>query len=240
MKTSIVIPMYGHWDLVHPLLMQLWSHSLQRHSELEIVLVDDCSPDPNAYSGGIKWWQAGLLEGRFRYFRNKENRGFSHTCNTGAKIAIKNGAEIVIFLSTDVTVMGDIAGDVETLVNLDKNIVVGGTILCNDTGWNNLPNCGPVPYPEGWMLACHVDVWGQLGGFDGNFAPYDYEDVDLGTQCWWQGIKLVSAPTKLRHAGGKSISVVNPNRVLITQKNGIYWRSKWADKAEELKHRIYG
>jgi GT2 family glycosyltransferase len=243
-KVSIVIPFYGKWELVHARLMELWSHSLQKHPDSEVILIDDASPDAkkpsDEYLGGVKWWQDGLLANRLRYFRNKDNLGFGGSMNKGAKIAIRNGANAIILLSNDVTVMGDIVKDVATLLELDRNIVIGGEVLYNDTGWNNLENCGVVPYANGWFLAFDAGVWEQLGGFDPAYGKFDYEDLDLSTTAQLLGMKLVPIATKLRHAGGQTIKDLPRSRMDQTMKNRVIWRQKWADKAAELKQKIYG
>lgn len=244
MKISIVIPFYGKWELVHRRLMELWSHSLQAHPDSEVILIDDASPPAkkpsDEYLGGVKWWQDGPLENRLRYYRNKENKGFGGSMNTGAKIAIKNGADAIILLSNDVTLMGDCVKDVATLLELDRFVVIGGEVLYNDTGWNNLEGCGVVPYANGWFLAFDAGVWEQLGGFDPAFGRYDYEDLDLSTTAQFLGMKLAPIGTKLRHAGGQTIKDLPETRADLTFRNRVIWRQKWADRARELRSRIYG
>ena len=242
MKIDIIIPVYNHWDLVHSRLRELYSNVPQN---TEIIIVDDCSPD-NDILDGVNWWRGktsgkdGPLYGRLFAYRNKENLGFGGTCNRGADIAIKRGADGFCFLSTDVTVMSDFVTNVVTILSLDNQVLIGGELLYNDTGWNVLPNCGVVPYANGWFLATSKEAWQVLGGFDSRFGLFDYEDVDLSTTAWWNGIKLVPVGAKLRHAGGKSVNAAHPDRVKHTLRNQGVWQDKWYSRAEELKKKIYG
>lgn len=235
MKIDIIIPIYNNWDLVHQRLRELYTHVPQ---DTEIILVNDASPDEDSIEI-VKWWKEGPLAGRLYAYKNEKNLGFGGTCNRGAGIAVKHNADGFCFLSTDVTVMSDFVANVATLLSLDKQVLIGGELLYNDTGWNILPNCGVVPYVNGWFLATSKEAWQVLGGFDSRFGLFDYEDVDLSTTAWWNGIKLVPVGAKLRHAGGKSVNAAHPDRVKHTLRNQGVWQDKWSSRAEELKKKIY-
>lgn len=237
MKISVVIPVYGNWDLVHSRLNELFHHV---PLDTEIIVVDDASPDRDSI-GILKWWKTeSPLKDRLFIYKNEENIGFGGTCNRGAEIAIKHGAEGICLLSSDVAVLSNFVSNVETILSLDKNVLIGGEVLYNDTGWNVLPGCGVVPYANGWFIATHRDTWARLGGFDLRYSPFDYEDLDLSTTAWWEGIKIVPLGAKLRHASGKSVAHHPTARLQQTQKNRQLWIEKWSDRAEELRIKIYG
>lgn len=237
MKSAIIIPYFGRYDLVHARLMEMYSHC----PASEIVLVNDCSPSADCETGPA-WWQSGPLKGRLRYYKNKENKGFGYSMNVGAEIAIKNGADILIFLSNDVIVKSDISKDAIELVEQHSNpILIGGMIWYNDTGWNNMPNVGVVPYADGWLLACHKDTWRILGGFDGSFGRADFEDVDLSTTAWYKGVKIIPfAKVKVQHLGGQTVNRAMPDRYAHTLMNKEVWIKKWETRQGELRKNIYG
>jgi glycosyltransferase involved in cell wall biosynthesis len=60
MTFSIVIPSYNHWDLTHSLLFDIYNNFPQ---DVEILVVDDCSPDAEVLKG-LAWWMNGMLKGR--------------------------------------------------------------------------------------------------------------------------------------------------------------------------------
>lgn len=235
LKISVVLPVYGNWDLVHNRLNELFRHV---PIDTEIIIVNDASPDEDSVEI-VKWWKEGPLQGRLFAYKNDKNLGFGGTCNRGFDIAIKHGAEGICLLTTDVTVMSDFVTNVVTLLSLDNNILIGGEVLAHDTGWNRLPTC-VVPYCNGWFLATHKDTWQKLGGFDPRFGLFDAEDLDLSTTAWWLGVKLVPVGAKLHHGGGKTVNKYYPDRERYTIHNIGLWREKWADREQELKEKIYG
>lgn len=236
MKISVVIPVYGNWDLVHSRLNELFHHV---PLDTEIFVIDDASPDKNSINI-LKWWkEESPLKDRLFIYKNKQNLGFGGTCNKGFDIAIKHGADGVCLLTTDVTVMSDFVTNVTTILDLDNNVLIGGEVLYNDTGWNRLPTC-IVPYAHGWFLAAHKDTWKKLGGFDPLYEKFDFEDVDLSTTAHWLGVKLVPCGAKFYHAIGKTVSKFYPDRERYTRINQQRWINKWADRAEELRKKIYG
>lgn len=237
MKTAIVIPFYNRWDLTHVRMMELYNHT---PNTVSIVLINDASTEIDC-ENGIQWWMENPMKGReIIYHRNAENVGFGVSMNRGMKLASKAGAEVIILLSNDVRVMQDFTTTIHSMLELDKRILIGAEFLCHDTGWNVLPECGVIPYANGWFLASHVDTWKELGGFDPIYGKYDYEDIDLSTKAWDLGIKIVPVAVKLHHMSGQTIQTVDSNRTIQTYRNQKLWREKWADKAKTLKEKIYG
>lgn len=237
MKSSLVIPFYNRWDLTHARLMELYKVC----PSSEIVLVDDGSTESDC-ARGVVWWQNGALKNRLRYYKNKENLGFGQSMNIGAAIAIKNDADVIILLSNDVLVRSDISKEaIEIIEHNKQSILIGAEMICSSTDWNTLDGVGTIPYLNGWLLACHKDVWNVLGGFDSLYGHANCEDVDLSTMAWYKGIKLVLFQNaKVSHLGGQTVNGVMPDRYQQTIRNRDKWALKWANKAPELKMKIYG
>lgn len=237
MKSTIIIPYLNRWDLTHARLMELYKYC----PSSEIVLVDDGSTDADC-AKGIIWWQEGALKGRLRYFRNKENVGFGHSMNVGAAIAIKNGADVIVLLSNDVSVRSDIGKEaIEIIERNSEPVLIGAEMICSSTDWNTMEGVGTIPYLNGWLLACHKDVWKTLEGFDPLYGRANCEDVCLSTMALYKGIKLVLFQVaKVSHLGGQTVNSVMPDRFQQTVRNRDKWLLKWADKAPELRKAIYG
>lgn len=229
---SVIIPVYNRWDLTHNRMFDLFKHIPE--GKIEVIVVDDASPDEVEIRAGMTWWQKKLAHHKIRYARNPENRGFGLTCNGGAKLA---DGEILCFLSNDVVVSGDFISEIEYKISEDANSLIGGRLLYWDTGWNVFNFDGKdsiVSYVEGWMIACTQDVWKRLGGFDPIYAPYDYEDLDLSMTAVREGIKLVGLDSPyLMHLSGQSIRAANPKREEITNKNREKFFEKWKSKLNE-------
>lgn len=236
MKTFIVIPYFNKFKLVNDRLLDLARFCSK---ETDIVLVNDHSQSSDNGEPLISYWQKNSFP-NLKYYKSEENKGFGASMNTGVKIAEKNGADAVILLSNDVVIQSNIVKEQEELIEKNPNSLIGGSVYYHNTGWNVLENCGVVPYAEGFFLSCSVEVWNRLGGFDRRYGLFDYEDVCLSTMAWWLGISLVPTTSKLRHIGGQTVNSSHPDRVNYTKINQRLWQEKWADRAEELKRKIYG
>lgn len=236
MKIFIIIPYYGKYKLVNDRLLEIIQHC---GNETNIVLVDDNSPAADDGASFISYWQKTTFP-NLKYFKAKENKGFGSSMNTGVAIAKKNGADAVILLSDDVIVGSNILLDQQKLLEDHPDALIGGEYLCHDTGWNNLPGMGVVPYLNGWFLACSMSTWDELGGFDRQYGLFDFEDVCLSTTAHYLGIPLITTTSKLRHLGGQTVNVTHPDRVKYTKINQRLWQEKWMPKAAILRKQIYG
>lgn len=222
---SIVIPYYGRADLVHARLVDIYRFI---PANVEVILVDDCSTEPDCQMIVGHWQKKMKARHDIRYRRNGENMGFPGACNVGAKLA---HSDLIVILSNDVIISGDFITPLWKKVNEHPNALFGGRLLYHDTGWNVFNFDGKdtiVPYLEGWLIACKKLIWKDLGGFDENFKPYDYEDLDLSLNASLKGYELVPLDSPyLQHMSGATISKVNPNRQSITVRNREYFYNKW-------------
>lgn len=76
----------------------------------------------------------------------------------------------------------------------------------------------PVDQPAGAFLMVRRAVWQELGGFDEDFYPVWFEDVDFCQRARIQGYQLYYVPGAVaRHRGGHSISQ------LTVEKRLVYW-----------------
>jgi len=233
-KTAIIVPFYNRWDLTHRCLWDLYQHIPP--GDVEIVLVNDASTDLDCETG-VVWWQKEVQRHPIRYKRNKKNLGFGGSMNVGAKIAIRRGMELLVFLSNDVQVTGNFVGQIQEKVKETQKSLIGGRIVDWDSGWNTVQYKGNkmiVPYCEGWLLACTNEVWSRLGGFDERYAPFDYEDVCLSTTAQYLGINLIALDSSyVKHVGGQTANY-SSKRENITKRNRVRWEAKWADKWDEF------
>src|SRR4030066_254833 len=80
MLISIILPYYGRWDLTHARLSELYRFALEN---VEIILVNDASPEEDCRSGA-GFWQSQSKH-KIKYIQNKENLGFGGSHNRGQK-----------------------------------------------------------------------------------------------------------------------------------------------------------
>ena len=221
---SVVVPFYNHWNLVHQTLWDLYKRC--RDSLDEVLLVNDASTDDEVYQG-MQFWKTGEML-PVKELRLKENQKFLRAANKGMA---KASGDVLVLLSNDVRLNGDICKKISDIILHDEKVLIGGRYLDWSTGWNNF-GTRIYPYLEGWLLACTKETWLELGGFDDDLAPHDYEDITLSTKAVSLGYTLVALPEKVTHHIGAQSIGYNPEREAITNRNKEIFRRKWVDKKD--------
>jgi GT2 family glycosyltransferase len=235
MLISIVLPYFGRWDLTHARMAELYKHA---PDNCEIILVNDASNEPECRTG-VGFWQKGPAQHKIIYVENKKNLGFGGSHNKGAKAA--NG-DILIFLSNDVIIRTDFVTPIIETIEENRKCLIGGRIVAWAAGWNQFETDDGkpfiIPYCEGWLLACHKEIWDTIGGFDvKSYQKFDMEDVDLSMTALSLGYDLRALsfpPHMLRHISGATIGKLNIDRMAITTRNKEIFIEKWQSKFTEI------
>jgi N-acetylglucosaminyl-diphospho-decaprenol L-rhamnosyltransferase len=77
---------------------------------------------------------------------------------------------------------------------------------------------GPVEQPAGAFLMFRRDVWTKLGGFDEQFYPVWFEDVDFCRRAVNAGYQIDYVPSVVaHHEGGQSVNTIPEDR------RATYW-----------------
>lgn len=232
-SASIVMPFYTKWELCQARLYEMRIHLLGRH-DVEILLVDDHSPDPEIYLGNIAWWKKTLDDttySKLRYSRCPENVGFGMAMNFGAA---KAKTDVIVLFSNDVIIKGDFLDCIFKAIDEHPNALIGAEMIDWDSGWNMIDG-KVMKYLNGWLLACSKAVWLDIGGFDPRFGKFDCEDMDLSTTARSKGHELISFKKQfVYHLGAQTIVTVAPNRMEITKSNVKLFQEKWTGKVGNL------
>jgi GT2 family glycosyltransferase len=59
-------------------------------------------------------------------------------------------------------------------------------------------------YPVGCCYLCRRQTFLELGGYDEAFAPFLWEDVDLGYRAWRRGLATITVPEAVCHHEGSA------------------------------------
>jgi O-antigen biosynthesis protein len=188
---SIVIPVFNKSDYSFHCLSTL----LQNSGDLayEVIVVDDCSSDNTTeVLQQIKGIQV---------IRNDTNRGFIHSCNTGAAAA--RGEFLLLFNNDTEPQPGWLDALLNTFRDFPDAGMVGAQLLFADgklqeaggivwqdgSAWNfgrgddpNKPEysyCRRVDYCSGACLLLRRADYFAWGQFDTHYLPAYYEDTDL-------------------------------------------------------------
>ena len=207
---SVVIPVYGGWELLERCLAAVERELAASVPPLraEIVVTDDATP------GGMPD-HLTRLHPRVRFLTAAQNAGFAGNTNRGAAAA--RGA-ILCLLNTDMYVepgwfdaclapFGDdsvfaVCGRIlEPSGRNDgyKELVLDGAQVHVRTYADDEPICdepAEIPYASGGGSFFRRATFERLGGFDRVFAPFYWEDTDLGYRAWKQGFRILYDPAR--------------------------------------------
>ena len=224
MKASVVLLTYNRWNLTHA---RMWELHQYAPIDTEIIILDNASTDDDVTPGARFWAKEMNLKHDIRYIRTQKNLGFGGGHNYGAQ---KATGDFLIFLSNDVRISGDFISQINAVLEENPISLVGGRMIDWPSGWNSFRKDKEtfiIPYLEGWMLSCKMEIWKDLGGFDPIFEKFDYEDVDLSYTAKQAGIELVALNSSfLDHIGAGTIGF-SKEREKITIRNRERFARKW-------------
>jgi GT2 family glycosyltransferase/2-polyprenyl-3-methyl-5-hydroxy-6-metoxy-1,4-benzoquinol methylase len=203
---SIIIPVHNGWHMTYKCLMSIYQYTSD--VSYEIIIADDGATDETK---NIENYIKNVT-----VIRNDLNLGFLNNCNNAAKAA---RGKYVLFLNNDTEVTPGWLSSLTELLDRDNSIGMTGSkliypngrlqeaggIIWNDaSGWNFGNNGDPadpafnyvkeVDYISGAALMIRKDLWGEIGGFDQQYAPAYFEDADLAFAVRKKGYKVVYQP----------------------------------------------
>jgi GT2 family glycosyltransferase len=175
--------------------------SLERTGEgWEIVVVDDGGGDLGPLPEGV------------RVVTLPENRGYGPAVNAGARAA---GGDYLLVLNDDVRLEASCVRVLRRHFPDPRLFAVVPAVrsplaACGDEGgktaeWTaglleireaQAPADGahPTLYPVGCCYLCGREGYRSLGGYHDVFAPFLWEDVDLGYRAWRRGLTVLHDP----------------------------------------------
>jgi GT2 family glycosyltransferase len=243
---SIVIPSYNAVGIIEPLLGQLAKLPDVRSGSYEVILSDDASTDgtPQAFQARYPWLRV-VESAANTGFGSNANRGIAAA--TKGYLALVN-TDIELIGNPFPELMATLFDHQECFAlmplvfNTARQQVENLQCLREGRGliWNaDLPEAtlytrrvramldGAQPPPDVTLIesilcgACFVCSTGrgqQLGGFDKRFAPFYWEDVDLGVRALKGG---VACDLSLRRGPITSNAVLTSTAVLHRHSQSI-------------------
>jgi len=238
---SIILLAWKRIDLLLDCLQSL-SDTLGRGVTYEVIVVSNGAPQP--FKDALRSKVDGV-----RLVEAQTNRGFGGGCNLGVSVA---RGEYVVFLNDDCVVA---PGWLDWLVaTADANPqagAVGSMVLFPD---GRIQEAGSVVWSDGstmpvartmagdsleWQFVRQVDyasacsllvsrrAWDQAGGFDNNFYPAYYEDVDLCLALREAGYQVLVEP-RSRVWHHESASSDGDFKAFLFKRNQQRLQDKWA------------
>lgn len=224
-RYSIIVLTYKRADLINARIAEL-SHLYQQRPDVEVLVCDNGSDITllRASLAAHTLTHGAQKSGwSFRTMRIPENVGFGPGFN---RAVAESKGELIILLSDDVRVYGDIL-QIIGRVHLDTpNAIIGKRVINFNSGWNRFGMYPPIQYVEGFLLAMARLTWETLGGFDERFAPCDYEDMDLGMKATQRNIPLVEANLPVEHLIAGTIGYSDERFAQTVKMRGLF-AEKW-------------
>ncbi|HSW90202.1 MAG TPA: glycosyltransferase family 2 protein [Patescibacteria group bacterium] len=248
MNVSVVIPTYNGKHLLEKNLPDVL---LAIRQDDEVIIVDDASSDDT-----VSWVKNTYP--KIRVVQNSKNLRFALSCNRGVQTAIH---EIIILLNNDVSPKKDFLEHLLVHFKDEKVFAVGcKEIATNEDGKEFGRNGGKFmrgflvhwreEYQDGtqtlWVSggsgAFRKSMWEHLGGFDPDYRPAYWEDIDLSWRARKKGWKVLFEPKSLVYHNHESTNtnVFGKNQMeVMAYKNQILFMWKNAKGVELLKHFLW-
>jgi GT2 family glycosyltransferase len=242
-RASIVIVAWKQLDLLLSCLQSI-SETINGDIDYEVIVVS------NAASQAIKDALRSRTTG-VRLIESQVNLGFGGACNVGVSAA---RGEYVVLLNDDAVVAPQwLASLIATADANPRAGAVGSLILFPD---GRIQEAGSVIWADGstqpvgreepgagmrWMFVRKVDyvsacsllvrrrAWNEAGGFDPEYHPAYYEDVDLCLSLHAKGYDVLFEPrSRIWHHESASSDL--RFKSYLFARNQARVRSKWADE----------
>lgn len=249
--TSVVIPHYGDPTPTLALLRQLASQ--EGGGALELIVVDDHSPDP-----------FHCADPKVTVVRRATNGGFGSAVNSGAQVA---SGERLLILNSDVTIGVHFVAELGAVADAWGPAVVGPLIMASDGRVDFSARAFPrtrhqlvewltplarwretdswhravghdlravpgevvaVDWLVGAALLMPLPAFRAVGGFDEGYFM-NSEEIDLQRRLAERGVPRIFAGTvELVHAGGASSDPERRRQWLVDSR--FHYASKWGGR----------
>jgi len=222
-KIDVIIPSYNGKYLLEKHLDKVIKYTdfLNR-----VIVIDNGSED-----GTVEWLEANYPE--VEVVKNKTNLGFTKPVNQGVSVS---KADFLILLNNDVEPERDYLKDILKFFKDEKVFAV--SFNENKSSWPEVSwHGGKIQFTKGedktrprytlWASGGSAiyrrSIWDKLGGLNEIYAPYYWEDIDIGYRAWKMGYKIIwDNGSVVYHEHESTSKKVNQNYVnLIKQRNEL-------------------
>lgn len=220
---DIIIPSFNGKYLLEKHLPQVVSSSDYLN---KIIVIDNGSDD-----GTVEWLNKHYPE--VVIVRNDTNLGFTKPINQGVAVST---APYLVLLNNDVRPK---EGYLKNILRFfDDKKVFAVSFNENESSWPQFSwGDGKIqftrgedksaPRLSGWASGGSAifkrSIWDKLGGFNEIYAPYYWEDIDIGYRAWKMGYKVIWDNNSIvYHEHESTAKKMNQNYVsLIKQRNEL-------------------
>lgn len=222
---SAVVPTYRGGARLARHLPSVLASLAQAGEPFELIVVDD--------GGGLGEAPAGA-----RLLTLALNRGYGPAVNAGVQAA---RGERLLILNDDVELEPDtvriLARNLQGPVFAVVPRIVSSLAACGDEGGKTARFAAgmleileapaaatqPTLYPVGCCVLCVRATFLELGGYDEGYAPFFWEDVELGYRAWRRGLRVLHVPSaRCRHEGSATLRETHD----APGREGLFFRNR--------------
>lgn len=162
-KVVIVVPLYINHESLYPVVERFFDSLKENYLDVPLFVVDDASPLPHDFLCAV---------------RSHDNHGFTHTVNTGLKVAFHQEADIVLVLNDDLVIQ---KGDLDRFFDLDpaKPVIASP----RDTSSDDTDKWGAI-----WGIT--RAAYDLLGPMDERYKHF-FSDVDYYDRAKEKGVEII-------------------------------------------------
>ena len=189
LKISIIIPVYNRDEL---LFLCLKSIKNNFRSNIEVIVVDDCSPQP---------FRRLVEDFGYIYIRHDKNKGAGASRNTGVRNA---SCDVLLFIDSDIELYPDTIDKIANVFDDDNSISAVTVPISIENKFNNFASKyktaffrwsaigmkSDVAYICTSCAAIKKDVFLKIGGFSENYKGASWEDTEMGLSIIEKGWRI--------------------------------------------------
>lgn len=238
---DIVIPTFNGRYLLEKHLPQIFQHSDYLH---KVIVIDNGSTD-----GTVEWLKENYPQ--VQIVANKTNLGFTKPVNQGVTVST---ADYFVLLNNDVRPE---KGYLKNAIRFfeDKKVfavsfnehrsswpvvVWDGKIQFTRSEDKKTPRYSA--WASGGSALFRRKIWDKLGGMNEIYAPFYWEDIDIGYRAWKMGYKVIwDNQSFVDHEHESTAKKLNPQYLsLIKQRNELLFN--WINVTDPdlvCQHRKY-
>ncbi len=228
---DIVIPIYDGLHVLKPCLESVFKHTQWNYN---LILVDDCSPDPaiKDFIDNFTPPTDSNCVGQVS-LRNKTNRGFAPTVNRG--VSAGRNPYICILNSDTLVTEGWLVRQLMALEADERNVIVNPAT--NNTALVDVPMYAGCSYvdmadalavstsnltyneimPTGFCFTLRRELWQNVGPFDESYESYGEEliciDQPVLTTNGWSTVKDLTTEDVVFSEAGEQVKVLGATPV---------------------------
>lgn len=238
---DIIIPSFNGKYLLEKHLPQVFKNTDYLN---KVIIIDNGSTD-----GTIEWLEKNFPE--VVIVSNSSNLGFTKPVNQGVAVS---DAEYLVLLNNDVRPEKGYLKNIFHFFDDEKVFAI--SFNENESSWPQVGWDGKIQFTRGedkngprytaWASGGSAifkrSIWDKLGGLNEIYAPFYWEDIDIGYRAWKSGYKIIwDNKSLVFHEHESTAKKINPAYLsLIKQRNELLFT--WiniTDKGLVRSHRKF-